>query len=234
MKEIIVGNFNLYELLFYYVIYSFLGFCTEVIHSTLKTGKFVNRGFLNGPVCPIYGFGMVVVLLTLSKFFNDLFLLFFYSMLLTTFIEFLAGFALERIYKRKWWDYSNEPFNLMGYVCLRYAILWGLACVGIIKVVHPTIYKITNNINTNLGYFLLSFFAVIMIADFVITIIQIKYNNKKFQELKVISDELKKSSELIGEKLTSLTLAFDGVSKKIENSRIVKAFPRLKKDNKNK
>ena len=101
-----------------FLIYAFLGWCSEVVFAALNTGKFVNRGFCNGPICPIYGFGMLFVSLCLMPFRDNLPLLFILSLLLTSFIEFITGFVLEKFFNQKWWDYSKLPFNINGYVCL--------------------------------------------------------------------------------------------------------------------
>ena len=102
----------MYPLLWLFFIYAFLGWCTEVSYAALKSGRFVNRGFLNGPVCPVYGFGMVIVLWVLEPLRGNLLLLFLGSVALTSLLEWLTGFALERLFHQRWWDYSQEPFNL--------------------------------------------------------------------------------------------------------------------------
>ena len=132
---------NFYELVWIFIIYAFIGWCAEVSFAAVDSGKFVNRGFLNGPYCPIYGCGVVIVVAVLTPIKESLFILFLGSMLLTTVLEFLTGFILEKVFHNKWWDYSDKPFNIMGYVCLKFSILWGLACTFIMKVLHPSIYK---------------------------------------------------------------------------------------------
>ena len=119
----------MYRFLWIFFIYAFLGWCTEVSYAALVSGRFVNRGFLNGPVCPIYGLGVVLVMACLEPFRDNLLLLFVCSVLLTSLLEWITGFVLEKLFHQRWWDYSNEPFNLGGYVCLRFSIAWGLACV---------------------------------------------------------------------------------------------------------
>lgn len=128
-----------YDLLWYFTIYSFLGWCSEVIFATVTTGKFVNRGFLNGPVCPIYGFGMSLVLLVLLPFSDNIPLLFIGGALLTSAIELVGGWALKKFFHTTWWDYSDQPFNLGGYICLKFSILWGLCVVVVIRIVHTAI-----------------------------------------------------------------------------------------------
>ena len=97
---------NIYQAVWIFIIYAFLGWCSEVAFAAVNKGKFVNRGFLNGPVCPIYGVGMLIVVLCLWNLRDRPLLLFLGSALLTTALEFVTGFVLERFFHDKWWDYS--------------------------------------------------------------------------------------------------------------------------------
>ena len=106
--------FPIYQLLWLFFIYAFLGWCTEVAYAALDTGKLVNRGFLNGPLCPIYGCGMAAVLTLLLPLQDNLLILFAGGMLLTTLIELVGGWALKTLFHTTWWDYSDKPFNLGG------------------------------------------------------------------------------------------------------------------------
>ena len=116
--------FSAYQLVFFFFIYAFLGWCTEVIYACVNSGKFVNRGFLNGPYCPIYGFGVVAVVMCIYPAKDNLHVLFFGSVILTTALEFITGFILEKIFNEKWWDYSDEHFNIKGYICLKFSLMW--------------------------------------------------------------------------------------------------------------
>lgn len=128
-----VLGLTFYELLWYFAIYSFLGWCMEVVFCTVRTGKLVNRGFLNGPVCPIYGFGMVIVLAVLGRFSDNVALLFFGGMALTSALELAGGWALKRFFHTTWWDYSDKPMNLGGYICLQFSLAWGLCVVLVVR-----------------------------------------------------------------------------------------------------
>ena len=114
---------NIYQALWIFIIYAFLGWCSEVAFAAVNKGKFVNRGFLNGPVCPIYGVGMLIVVLCLWSLRDRPLLLFLGSALLTTALEFVTGFVLEKFFHDKWWDYSDMPFNIKGYVCLKFTVV---------------------------------------------------------------------------------------------------------------
>ena len=113
----------IYKALCYFFIYGFLGWCCEVIYAAIIDGKFVNRGFLNGPICPIYGFGVLFVLTLLEPIRENFLFLFIGSVILTSVLEFITGFLLEKVFKMKWWDYSNERFNIHGYICLKFSII---------------------------------------------------------------------------------------------------------------
>ena len=124
-----------------FFVYGFLGWCTEVAYAAVKQGKFVNRGFLNGPICPVYGIGVGVVVQFLTPVENNLVLLYISSTILVTAIEGITGFLLEKIFHNKWWDYSDQPLNIGGYVCVLFSLIWGVFCVLIVKVIHPLIYN---------------------------------------------------------------------------------------------
>lgn len=124
-----VCGFSLYQILAFFLIYSCLGWCLEVIYAAVSTGQLVNRGFLNGPVCPIYGFGMVIVLFTLSPLANNLLLLYLGGVILPSVLELVGGWALYKLYHTRWWDYSDFPFNIGGYICLEFSLLWGVGTV---------------------------------------------------------------------------------------------------------
>ena len=134
-----VCGFSLYQILAFFLIYSCLGWCLEVIYAAVSTGQLVNRGFLNGPVCPIYGFGMIIVLFTLSPLADNLLLLYIGGVILPSVLELAGGWALYKLYHTRWWDYSDFPFNIGGYICLEFSLLWGVGTVVVMKAVHPVI-----------------------------------------------------------------------------------------------
>ena len=109
-----VCGFSLYQILAFFLIYSCLGWCLEVIYAAVSTGQLVNRGFLNGPVCPIYGFGMIIVLFTLSPLADNLLLLYLGGVILPSVLELVGGWALYKLYHTRWWDYSDRKWNLDG------------------------------------------------------------------------------------------------------------------------
>ena len=190
-----------------FLIYAFLGWCSEVVFAALNTGKFVNRGFLNGPVCPIYGVGMLVVVLCLWGLRDRPLLLFLGSALLTTALEFVTGFVLERFFHDKWWDYSDMPFNIKGYVCLKFTILWGLAASFIIGAIHRFIYMLIEKTPFVLGAILLAVFSAAFIADFIVTLTALVKLPKKLKAMAEAERALRAVSDKIGENISDTTIA---------------------------
>lgn len=191
----------------YFFIYAFLGWCTEVIYAGFRQRRFVNRGFLNGPVCPIYGFGAVSVIAALSPYRRQLLLLFVLSFLIATLLEGATGFVLDRLFHHKWWDYSDKPFNIGGYVCLRFSVLWGLACVVIIRLIHPAFAFIAGKIPLPVLTVTASVFFAVIVTDTVITVLGILKFNRRLLILGNLSGEfaaeLSKISDQIGQELFS-------------------------------
>ena len=198
---------NLYQAAWIFLIYAFLGWCSEVAFAAVNKGKFVNRGFLNGPVCPIYGFGMLIVVTALWGLKGNLILLFLGSAALTTALEFVTGFVLEKFFHDKWWDYSDMPFNIKGYICLKFTVLWGLAATFIVGAVHRFVYMLIVKMPTVPGIILLSVFAAAFITDFVITVTELAKMPKKLGALLEAEKALRAISDKIGENISDTTIA---------------------------
>ena len=198
---------NIYQALWIFIIYAFLGWCSEVAFAAVNKGKFVNRGFLNGPVCPIYGVGMLIVVLCLWNLRDRPLLLFLGSALLTTALEFVTGFVLERFFHDKWWDYSDMPFNIKGYVCLKFTVLWGLAASFIIGAIHRFIYMLIEKTPFVLGVILLAVFSAAFIADFIVTLTALVKLPKKLKAMAEAERALRAVSDKIGENISDTTIA---------------------------
>ena len=203
---------NFYELVWIFIIYAFIGWCTEVAYAALDTGKFVNRGFLNGPYCPIYGCGVVIVVAVLTPLKERFFILFIGSFVLTTALEFVTGYILEKVFHNKWWDYSDKPFNVKGYICLKFSILWGLACTFIMDVIHPIIYKAITWIPFIPGIILLIILMSVFIVDCCITVSTILKFNKRLKIMDEMAASIHKLSDEIGENI------YENVAGAIEKS----------------
>lgn len=211
-------DYSLYEILWIFLVYSFVGWCAEVIFAATVEGKFVNRGFNTGPVCPIYGFGILIVLLFLEGIKDYLVVLFTASVILTSLLEFLVGFILERFFHEKWWDYSDQPFNIKGYICLRFSLLWGFACVFVINLVHPTIMRLIRFIPKNVGVILLIILFITFLSDFSITLLNIFKVRKSLRAISEIEAALENISVSIGSNLSDKTLEMVERGEKLKKS----------------
>ena len=189
---------RIYSLLLYFFIYSFLGWCTEVAYATVKERRFVNRGFLNGPWCPIYGVGVSAVVTLLDGFRDSLLLLYLSSLVLVTLIEGMTGFIMDKIFHHKWWDYTGLPLNIGGYVCLPFSIAWGAACVVIAKGIHPLIERLVGFLPEAAGAALLCVLTVCLAADVAVTTAGILKLNRRLDMLERIGAELHEISDRMG------------------------------------
>lgn len=145
MQSIHFSDYGIYNLFFYYIFYSFLGWCAEVAYAFKNQKKFVNRGFLHGPLCPIYGACILSIILLLNNFkYSNIFVLLLFATFFTSLIEYLTGFLLEKLFKTKYWDYTEDPFNLHGRICLHFSLMWGAVTLVIVKVIHPIVIEIIN------------------------------------------------------------------------------------------
>ncbi len=198
---------NLYQAVWIFLVYAFLGWCAEVAYAAVHSGKFVNRGFLNGPVCPIYGVGMLVVVTLLWGLRHNLILLILGSAGLTTTLEYATGLILERFFHDKWWDYSDKPFNVKGYICLEFTVLWGLAAAFVVGAVHPFVFMVINKIPFVFGVILMSVLLAVFVTDLAITVTELVKLPKKMGAMLEAERALKAISDKIGENISDTAIA---------------------------
>lgn len=196
------------DLCCFFLIYSFFGWVIEVVFHAVTLGKIMNRGFLNGPVCPVYGFGMAVVLLVYNRVGSDnFFVVFLEGIILTTTVELIAGFILNRFFHARWWDYSDMPLNLNGYICPAFSIIWGLAVVFAVKLAHPAISAFTVGIiPTKILVPVMIFFYAVLITDTVATASSLIGLNRKLAELDRIGKAMRNASDRLTEKIGTKTI----------------------------
>ena len=173
-------------------------------------GRVVNRGFLNGPVCPVYGSGVVMVLITLyvtgivTGFNTNVdsaspVLLFIIGIVFSTLIEFVAGFILDKLFHARWWDYSDMKFNVNGYICLAFSIIWGLAIAFVLRVVQPAFESLVNIIPYMFGVISLIIIYTVFIADIIITVLTVLKLNKELEKMEYIQKSILKLSDGMSE-----------------------------------
>ncbi len=201
---------SLYEAIWIFLIYAFLGWVCEVAFAAFRSHSFVNRGFLNGPLCPVYGFGVLAVIVILYPLRHNFFLLFFGSFVLVSAIEFFTGFLLEKLFHNKWWDYSERKFNIRGYICPLFSLLWGLGCTLVLKVFHPIVYRGIRLLPQLPGAIALFILCLVSAVDLSITVANILRFNERLQLLDEIAGKIKVISDEIGENI------YEGVSVAVE------------------
>lgn len=191
--------------LFWFYLYSILGWCVEVIYAAIKQRQLINRGFLCGPVCPIYGCGMVALLyavgyLTVQDGEPGVVTVFFVGMVLTTTLELVGGWALFRLYRIRWWDYSHLKWNLGGYICPQFSLLWGLGSVVMVKVVHPLLARTGSHLPLRVLLPLNWALTVFFLVDLGVSTAAAIGLNQRLREI----DELRAKLRVTSDRLTEL------------------------------
>ena len=212
-----VCGFSLYQVFAYFLIYSCLGWCLEVIYAAVTTGQLINRGFLNGPVCPIYGFGMVIVLFALTPLSHSLLLLYLGGVILPSALELVGGWALYKLYHTRWWDYSDDPFNIGGYICLEFSLLWGVGTLIVMKLVHPIIADAVALIPPLVGLVLMFLLYGIYAADTIATAFAASDLARDLDALEKVADSMHAVSDAMTELLGTNAMAMD---QKMDESRL--------------
>lgn len=217
--EILVYGF----LIFFFC--SFIGYFLEVFWVYLGSKKLVNRGFLCGPVIPIYGVGAVLILFCLFRYYDDPIVVFVFGVIITSSLEYFVSFLMEKLFHNKWWDYSSVPYNLNGRICLRNSLAFGVLALIIVYLVAPLFVMF-------FGLFSFKVWKIIALILFIFTVLDTIYSIYVAYNLRnriIIVEELK------NEKLAKLPMIFDKKLKELTEgikgfpNRLLKAFPDLEK-----
>jgi len=229
------------KLFILFVLYSFLGWLTEVLYAFFKHRKFVNRGFLFGPFCPIYGIGVVLVSQLLFNFKSNIIVLYILSVIMLSALEYITSYILEIFFQSTWWDYSNEKYNIDGKVCLKFSLLWGVACVLIIEIINPFVERLLSVSSNLLGSYKTLFLELIFIyfcVDFIITLVSLFGFKRILLSMKSIKQKyniefakLKENTQISMEDIArfknDFTLNEENIFNKITKNqkRLLRAFP---------
>ena len=158
-------EYNLTQWLLFFYIYSFFGWCIESSYVSIQKKKFVNRGFMRGPFLPLYGSGAVLLLFVTIPVRDSLILSFIFGAAAATVLEYITGACMEALFKVRYWDYSNNPFNLHGYVCLGTSLAWGFLTIVMIRIVHEPVEHLVLSINQTVQDILAAVLTVYVTAD---------------------------------------------------------------------
>ncbi len=211
-------DIRIYFLLF--LIYSVIGWIMEVTLSFIENHKFINRGFLIGPYCPIYGTGAIIITLLLNRYVDDWIVLFIMSILICGVLEYITSYLMEKIFKARWWDYSNMKFNINGRICLETIIPFGLLGLLIMYITNPFFFSLLQQI-PNVWLTVLSiFFAIVFIIDNIISFNVIA--NVRIATKKISKENIKDNTEEITQKVKEILL-----SKSKLHKRLLNAFPKI-------
>lgn len=212
---------TIFELLWYFFIYSFIGWCAEIAYAAIKHRKFMNRGFLNGPLCPVYGVGMVLILLFFGSLKGNFIFLALGCSVMAAVVEFFTGALMEKVFRCKWWDYSGYKHNIGGYICPQFSLLWGIGAALIITFFHPFFAPLIGMIPSLLVKITAVVLLVATAADFVSVtgaILQLERTAR--------IDEIAAGMQEVSNRLGNAI--FNGIRK-----RMTKAFPNLEKGGEN-
>ncbi|MBS6252676.1 MAG: putative ABC transporter permease [Clostridia bacterium] len=190
-------SIQLLELSTYFIIYSFLGWVLESIFRSFCEKKIINTGFLRGPICPIYGCGAIIMIFFLKNFSSSKILLFIMSIIFLSLWEYIVGVILEKLFKTKYWDYSDHKFNYKGRICLTNSIAWGFLGVLFIDFIHPAIVNLLKNVDVLYLKIIVPILLILILTDAIISIVKTK-------NIKGTLEKVEKLNEQIKEKLAEI------------------------------
>ncbi len=209
-------EYGFYPLMGLFFVYSFAGWVLETAQAALVQRKFLNRGFLNLPLCPIYGVVSVSFALFLPELAHTWGFLFLGGMILSTFVELVSGKLLEAIFHRKWWDYSGQKFQFEGYVCLKYSALWGVFGVLCMKFLNPLLLELGGLVPPLLAKVILWVLTGLLAVDFITSAAAVAQMKVRLGRMEEISDSLGQITDRLGNALT----------RRVQR-RMVRAYPNL-------
>jgi len=209
-------SIEVYFLLFY--IYSFFGWAMEVGLGLLKNKKFINRGFLIGPYCPIYGYGVLLITLLLKKYQDDIVITFIMAMLICGILEYYTSLIMEKLFKARWWDYSDRKLNINGRICLENLMAFGILGCLILYITNPFLMEILYQVPNLALHILFSLLFIIYVTDSIVSL-------KIILNLKNVSKTLRDNTEEISQKVRNIIN-----NRSTFHRRLVNAFPLIEPD----
>ena len=159
-----------YQAAWYILVYSFVGWVWEVFYAILERHRFENRGFLFGPLCPIYGVMLVLIISFYHYCKKNWIVFFFASATVVTLTELITGTFIEYYFGRRLWSYIGWPLNVKGYICIPVSVFWGLGAVMVVKFIHPRVHKLVSKIPKENGKVILYAIFFLIAVDLALTI----------------------------------------------------------------
>ena len=199
-----------FQICLYFLIYSFGGWVVEVIFHAVALGKVINRGFLNGPVCPVYGFGVLSVFALLNTIQGS-------GRQMSDGMIFVFGIVLDVCFHARWWDYSDNPFNFHGYICLEFSLIWGLAIVMVVKVFQKYVEAHALHTPATWEWIVIAVLYAVYLTDFIVTVAVIQGLNKKLTRLDKVRSDLRIVSDKLSDTLATTTI---GTAQKVGEGKV--------------
>ncbi len=183
------------QVILYFFIYAFMGWSMEVICKLIETKRFINRGFLLGPICPIYGYGVLGIVFLIGKDHGDILSVFLKSILVCSILEYVTSYLMEKIFHARWWDYSRRKYNINGRICLETMIPFGLLGTFVTYLLHPFVKTMVTKINPTVQLVLAILFVLLYLIDnfiayFVLNKIKNEIHHEKKDNTELIREEV--------------------------------------------
>lgn len=221
-------DYSLGMLFLLFIIYSFLGWIMEMVVCYFATKKWVDRGFLIGPICPIYGSGCLLIILLLNKYVEDPFVLFVMAMLICSLLEYFTSYIMEKLFKARWWDYSHKKYNINGRICLDNILAFGILGLLMIYVINPFVVKM-------LGYISINILNIVSLLLFIVFVVDLAVSLRIISGFKNVAKSIHKdSTEEITKKVKEILNNRGKLYKRLVSAFDFEASEKLIKDIKNK
>lgn len=211
---------EIYYYFLLFLIYSFIGWLIEVIGKLIEKHKFINRGFLIGPICPIYGHGCILMILTLSRYKDNPLTLFIYAISICSLLEYFTSYFMEKIFKARWWDYSAKKYNINGRICLETVVPFGILGCLVMYVLNPITFKYLNMLSNSMLNIISAICFTIFITDNIVSYNVISSFTKTVKTINV--GKIKDNTEEITKKVREVL-----IGKSFFNKRLMEAYPNL-------
>lgn len=216
-------NIIKYILLFFF--YSAAGWCLETTYCSIGEKRFINRGFLTGPLCPIYGTAaLVLIILIYNPFKDNMLVVFLLGIVLCDIVEFFTSLIMEKLFAARWWDYTYELFNLSGRICLKHSLYWGVISIAFVKVIHPAVDDLYSKINGDYLIYILIGVLAVFTADVINAVIKAadirKLQLKLSGLIDTLSSEFISIKETVGEKYDSVQSAIEKQGDKLSEIKL--------------
>ena len=218
---------NVFTYFMLFFIYAILGWIIETTLVSIEKRKFVNRGFLIGPYCPIYGFGGLAITILLKNYTKDPIVLFLMAVIICGTLEYFTSYIMEKIFKARWWDYSAKKYNINGRICLETVVPFGILGCLVMYVLNPITFKYLNMLSNSMLNIISAICFTIFITDNIVSYNVISSFTKTVKTINV--GKIKDNTEEITKKVREVL-----IGKSFFNKRLMEAYPNLQAKRKEK